>query len=224
MHGRPVVRLGRNHDDVPVEPHLLAVVLADVRVVPVDARIGELDPVGEPAADRDRRLGLMGAIGAVVQAQAMPVHRLLQVALVDDVDLDLRALADLQRRPGNRAVVGQHPHRGVAEPLAHRRDPQPKALTPSQLYELSRRGGRQAAGVAWELICGCAHLPLLLWVTVLGASKSRRPSGGVRRRYPVASRRCKGAGDWETLRRFAYAEARRRRLGDVPRRRFLVSG
>ena len=91
---RPVVGVRGLDDHVAVEAHLLAVVLADVRVVPVDAGIRERDAAGEAPADGDRRLRLVRAVGAVVQAQAVPVHRRLQVALVDDVDLDLRALAD----------------------------------------------------------------------------------------------------------------------------------
>ena len=184
----PVVGVRGLDDHVAVEAHLLGVVLADVRVVPVDAGIRERHATGEAAADGDRRLGLVRAVGAVVQAQAVPVHRLLQVAVVDDVDLDLRALADLQRRPGNRAVVGQHPHGGVAEPLAHRRDPQLKALTLGQLDKLGRSGGRQAAGVAWELVGGCAHLPLLESVT--GDFGKRARSGRRPRRRPYAGRLC----------------------------------
>src|SRR3712207_8085001 len=56
------------------EAELLSVVLADVRVVPVDAGVGERDPVGEAAADRNRRLRLVGAVVAVVEPQAVPVH------------------------------------------------------------------------------------------------------------------------------------------------------
>ncbi len=67
MHRRPVVGSGRNHEDVPVQAHLLAVVLADVRVVPVDAGIGELDSVREVTSDRDRRLRLVRAVEAVVE-------------------------------------------------------------------------------------------------------------------------------------------------------------
>ena len=44
---RPVVRLPRLDDDVAVQPHLLGVVLAHVRVVPVHAGVGEAQPVGE---------------------------------------------------------------------------------------------------------------------------------------------------------------------------------
>ena len=54
--GRPVVGVRRRHDDVPVEAHLLAVVLADVWVVPVRAGIWHMEPVRERAADRDRGL------------------------------------------------------------------------------------------------------------------------------------------------------------------------
>ena len=83
----------------PYEAHLLAVVLADVRVVPVDAGIGELDPVGEPAADRDRRLRLVRPVEAIVQAQSVPVHRVLEVALVEHVD-DERRVPCCTRRTG----------------------------------------------------------------------------------------------------------------------------
>ena len=54
--GRPVVRVRGDDDDVPVQAELLPVVLANVRVVPVDAGIGELDVVGEALADGDRGL------------------------------------------------------------------------------------------------------------------------------------------------------------------------
>ena len=86
---RPVVRGGGDDEDVAVETQLLAVVLADVRVVPVDARVGELDPVGEGPADGDWLLRLVRAVVAVVEPEPVPVHRRLQVALVDDVDDEL---------------------------------------------------------------------------------------------------------------------------------------
>jgi hypothetical protein len=44
MDRRPVVGVGRLDDDIAVEAHLLAVVLADVRVLPVDAGVGERHP------------------------------------------------------------------------------------------------------------------------------------------------------------------------------------
>jgi hypothetical protein len=109
----------------------------------------------------------------------MPVHGLLQVAVVDDIDLDLRALADLQRRPGDGAVVSQHPHGGVAELLAHGRDPQLEALIRGQLDNLGRGGGRQAADVARELVGRCAHVP-----------SSRRRSSVPLERRPYADPLC----------------------------------
>ena len=52
--GWPVRRVGRLDDDRPVQAHLQAEVLADVRVVPVEPGIGELHLVRERPADRDR--------------------------------------------------------------------------------------------------------------------------------------------------------------------------
>src|SRR4029450_153245 len=75
MRGRPVRGIGRGDKDVPIEPHLLAVVLADVRVVPVRARVGETDLVREGLADWDRRLRFVRSVVAVVESQAVPVDR-----------------------------------------------------------------------------------------------------------------------------------------------------
>jgi hypothetical protein len=118
----PVFGIGGDHEDVAVEAHLLAVVLPDVRVIPVQARVREGDARREALADRDRRLRLVGAVVAVLQPQPVPVHGRLQVTLVDDVDLDLRSLRHPQRGARDRAVVGQHPHRRVAQLLGDRRD------------------------------------------------------------------------------------------------------
>ena len=65
----------------------LAVVLAKMGVVPVEAGIGELDPVGEVVTDLDRRLGVDGgAVVAVVEPEAVPVNGRRDVAVVRDVD------------------------------------------------------------------------------------------------------------------------------------------
>ena len=150
MRRRPVVGLGRVDEDVAVLPELLAVVLADVRVVPVDARVGKRDPVREAAADRDRRLRLVRAVVAVLQTQPVPVHGRLEVALVDDVDDELRALAHAQRRAGDRAVVGDHAHGVVADPLRDRRDPQLERVAVGELHDLGRRRLRKPGGVGRE--------------------------------------------------------------------------
>ena len=149
VHGRPVVRVRGLDDDVAVEAHLLPVVLADMRVVPVQARIRERDGARVAPADGDRRLRLVRAVGAVVEAQAVPVHRRLEIALVDDVDLDLRALRHAQGRSWHRAVVGEHAHLGVADAL-------PDAAMPSSndppgatsTISVARLSGRPV--VSWE--------------------------------------------------------------------------
>jgi len=96
MHRRPVAGVGGVDEDVAVQTHLLAVVLADVRVKPVQAGVRERYARGEAAADRDRRLRLVRAVVAVLQPQAVPMHGRFQIAVVDDVDLDLRALGDAE--------------------------------------------------------------------------------------------------------------------------------
>ena len=116
---RPVVRVGGVDDEVAVEAHVEPVVLADVRVVPVEAGVGEAEPVGELAADRDRRLGLVRhAVVPVVEAQPVPVDGGLDVGVVADADRDLGSLTDTERRAGDRAVVGEHAHPVVADCLA----------------------------------------------------------------------------------------------------------
>jgi hypothetical protein len=86
---RPVVGIGRLDEAVAVQPHLLAVVLADVRVVPVHPGVGEADASGETLAYGHRLLGLVGPVVPVFKPQAVPVDRGFHVALVLGVDHDL---------------------------------------------------------------------------------------------------------------------------------------
>ena len=158
VHGRPVVGVGGLDDHVAVQPHLLAVVLADVRVVPVDAGVGEGDVRGVALAGAHRLLGLVRSVVAVLEPQPVPVDRRFRVALVLDVDDDLGALAHLERRTGDRAVVGEHPHRGVADPLGDRRDLQVEPVTVAQLDHLRGACRRESGGVGRELIVSCGHL------------------------------------------------------------------
>ena len=75
----PVVGICRVDDDLAVQAHLLGVVLPDVRVVPVQAGIGEPQFAAVPAAGRDGLLSLIGdTVGSVVEAQAVPMNRLLR--------------------------------------------------------------------------------------------------------------------------------------------------
>jgi len=65
------------------------------------------------------------------------VDRRFHIALVLDVDDDLGALAHLQRRTRDRAVVGEHPHLCVANPLRDRRDSQIELVAIAQLDNLT---------------------------------------------------------------------------------------
>jgi hypothetical protein len=95
----PVVGIGRDHENVPVQTHLLTVVLADVRVVPVGARVRELEAVLEALADLDRLLRRLGAVVAIVQPQSVPVARRLEIAVVLDVHGHARTLCHLEEGP-----------------------------------------------------------------------------------------------------------------------------
>ena len=64
---RPVPGLARGGEDLSVQAQLLAIVLADVGVVPVGAGVGHVQLVREPLADRDRCLRVVGAVIAVLE-------------------------------------------------------------------------------------------------------------------------------------------------------------
>ena len=150
---RPVARLAWDDEDVPVQAQLLAVVLADVRVVPVGAGVGHVHLVREALADRDRCLRVVGAVIAVLEPQAVPVNGGLEVAVVGDAHRRRRALGDLERRPRHRTVVRQHPHRRVADPLLDRDDLELELVPVGKLDQLGLAGLRKALGVARELDC-----------------------------------------------------------------------
>ena len=146
--GRPVAVVGGFDDDVAVQAHVEAVVLADVWVVPVQAGVGEPEAVGELAADLDRRLGLeRHAVVGVVEPQAVPVDGRFGVAVVADVDDDFRSLPDPQRRTRDRAVVGQHPDAVVAEGLRHGCDAKLVGVAVVEFDDVGS-GHRQARSVA----------------------------------------------------------------------------
>ena len=149
---RPVVGVVGLDDDPGVEAHLLGEVLADVRVVPVEARVGEREAVGELAAVRDRRLRLVGhAVEAVFEAQAVPVQRRVDVTEVGRLDRHLAVLVDVQGRAGDRAVVAEHPHLGVAEALADRLDRDLVRLAVAEPDDLGARRLLQALGLGAEV-------------------------------------------------------------------------
>ena len=138
----PVVRLVRLDDDVAVQAHLLGVVLAHVRVVPVHAGVGEAQPVGEVPTRPHRVLHAAVAPAAghavveVVVPQAVPVHGGVEVKPVHEPADDLRALPHPDRRTRDRAVVGEQADVGLADALAHGRG-----------LQLERTAGRDRQGL-----------------------------------------------------------------------------
>ena len=219
MHRRPVVGVGRDDDDVAVQAQLLAVVLADVRVVPVDARVGERDARRVAPADRHGVLGLVRAVVAVLQPQPVPVHGRLHVALVLDVDERPPSPGGPAASGRDGAVVGEHPHRRVADALGHRRDAQRE---PVAVGELDDRGGgrcRQARRLARELVGRSGHPVSLL---VSGAAQPRQPSTALEDARDGV-RRGRWSGTRAPCRPYARpsrdARRPRTRLGDVRLRR-----
>ena len=185
---RPVVGVARNDEDVAVQAQLLAVVLADVRVVPVGAGIGHVHAIRERLPHRDRRLGVVRSVESVLEPKAVPVHGRLEVSVVRDVDSRRRPLRELQRRTRDRPVVGQHPHGRVADDLAHRGDLEADLVAVCELHELGSRRFRKAVGgvrkstrLRSPLLC--AHLRRLLLLTRPGSlpvpSEMASPRGGV---------------------------------------------
>ena len=130
--------IGWLDDDRAVQPHLEPEVLADVRVIPVEPGVGELNLVRERAPDRDRRLRLMrNAVVAVLQPKAVPVDRRLDIAIVAHLHRDLRPLIHVQGRAGDRTVVAEHPQLRAIDALAHGRDPKVEPIAvvePDQLW------------------------------------------------------------------------------------------
>ena len=116
-----------------------------------DARIGELDAIRERPADGDRRLRLVRPVVAVVEPQAVPVHGRLQVAVVGDVHDELGAFAHAQRRARDRAVVGEHAHGRVPDPLGDRADPQLDRVAVGEVDHLCRDRLGQTVGRGREL-------------------------------------------------------------------------
>jgi hypothetical protein len=94
----------------------------------------------------------MGAVVAVLKSEAMPMHGRVHIALVEDVDLDLRPLRQFENRPGYRAVVGEHPHQAVADLLDHWRDAKFDAVAIRELDELGLVRFRKPRGGGGEVV------------------------------------------------------------------------
>ena len=182
---RPVARVRGLDDDRPVHPHLLAVVLAEMGVVPVEAGIRELDAVREDAADLDRCLRVdRDAVEAVVEPEAVPVDRRLDVTVVRDVDDDLGPLVDVKRRAGDGAVVGDHPDGGPADVLDDGRDLEGQSIAVAEPMQGGSLDEREARRVAGKQV-GCGHGRLLRRVRRVPASRSQRRAGRRGRARPA---------------------------------------
>ena len=153
VRGGPVGRVGGLDHDRAVQAHLQAEVFADVRVIPVEPGVGELELVGEGPADRDRLLGLVrDPVVAVVQPQPVPVHGRLDIAVIGYLHGDLRPLIDVQAGAGDRPVVGEHAQVSAVEALSRRADVQVKSVTVVEPGHVRARHLRQSRGLGGEQV------------------------------------------------------------------------
>jgi hypothetical protein len=133
---------GCDHD-VAVQPHVLRVVLGDVRVVPVQTLVREPNAVREPVPDGNRLLRIVRhAVEAVLQPHPVPVNGGLDVAVVRDVHDDLGALPDAKRRARDGSVVCEHSNDGVTDRVGDRSDPQIQFVPVGQPHGRRRAGRR----------------------------------------------------------------------------------
>src|SRR6266704_5417018 len=161
-------------------------------VVPVDARVRKAHAVGETTPNGDRcHHSLVGARGdaieAVLQAQAVPMHRGFQIRLVGKMDGHFAALRHLQGGPGDRAVVGQHLDGELADALAHLFGPQFEDIVRLQDDDLGsdrvrkpRRVPRERVGHSVHIFAvGLIHVHVCLhevYLLVNGAVRSSAPT------------------------------------------------
>jgi hypothetical protein len=70
------------------------------------------------------------------------VHRRVHVALIDNVDNELRALPNPEYRTRDRPVIREHSYGRAADPFLHRRDPEIelRAIGQFQLIRRMRHG------------------------------------------------------------------------------------
>ena len=90
------------------------------------------------------------AVVLVLQPQPVPVHGGVQVAVVGDIDDDLRSLLDTKRGTGDRAVVAEHPNGAVAKPLGYRSNAKVNRVPVGELQDLGCRGLGEACGIGRE--------------------------------------------------------------------------
>ena len=102
------------------------------------------------------------AVVAVLQPQAVPVRGGLGVAVVPYLDGDLRPLVDVERRTGDRVVVGEHAQLRAGDALANRMDGEVESIAvvksddgrARRLCETRRLGAEQVLRVG---LCFVVH-------------------------------------------------------------------
>ena len=142
-----VVALGVDHH-VAVESPVLLDVLAHMRVVPVEPRVGEDDFVDEGLAGRDRILGDAGyAVEAVVEAEAVPVYGGREIDRVREADHDARVLGDAQQRPGVLPVEAVHDEDAAADPALHDARIEGDGVAVGDVEDFAGCGPRECRGV-----------------------------------------------------------------------------
>ncbi len=101
------------------------------------------------------------------------MHGRLQIALVADVDDELRPFAHAERRAGDGAVVGEHADSRAADALRHRRDPQLERVAVAELDELGLGCLCQARRIRLEMVL---VVPVVMFVVLHRQTPSAAPA------------------------------------------------
>ncbi len=108
VHGIPIRLVGRHHQEVAVQTQFLLVILPDMRVIPIYARVRELQLIHKGFAWLHFFLRRLRAVKGIVHPDAVRMQQGLHIGGVREVHGDFRTLRNLDGRPRNRAVVRKH--------------------------------------------------------------------------------------------------------------------
>jgi hypothetical protein len=103
----------------------------------------------------------MRSVVDVLESQAVPVDGRLEVALVDGIHEDLRALRHLQRGAGDRSVVGEHANGRISDLLGDGRDPELELVAVRELDQLGSDDPGSAGGFSGEILSSHGQALLL---------------------------------------------------------------
>jgi hypothetical protein len=96
----------------------------------------------------------------------------LEIPVIDDIDVEHRALAHAQHRTRDRPVIGKHPHRRIADALGDRCDAQLKTTVVAELdrlgapreRQISRRGRERGRAAAVIVVLAVAVVVMIMMV------------------------------------------------------------